>query len=60
VELLIHVVSLHVEEHETKEGAMDLTFAASKRQTRIVDIFLKIRLRIVQYRKEIILALRRL
>jgi hypothetical protein len=38
VELLIRVASLHVEEHETKDGATTLTFAANKRQTRIVGM----------------------
>ncbi len=38
VELLVRVASFHVEEHETKDGATALTFAASKRQTRIVDM----------------------
>ncbi len=38
MELLTRVASLHVEEYETKGGATALTFAASKRRTRIVDM----------------------
>ena len=38
MELLIRVAWLHAEEHETKDGATAMTFAASKRQTRIVDM----------------------
>jgi hypothetical protein len=74
VELHTRGASFHVEEHEMKDGAATLRFAASKRPTIMLMlgaplsssstltltadcyIFLKIRMRIVQYCKGIILA----